>query len=211
MNEKKHIDRLFQENFKDFEVTPRDNVWEAIEASLKKKKKKQRIIPIWWRFAGVAALLFLLVTIGFNYFTISNDNSPKNQVVEIENDASNANETLESIEDAHKTEPIISNNEHKETLKNSNKNITIDTIQNKLNSLNKSRIAKTPALKNKLKNPSNSNQARYLNPKTVNETQQNQPKEDVLITKLQQLIKTMPKPFLIVFQSKKRLLAIITP
>ena len=63
MSEKKHIDRLFQESFKDFEATPSDAVWKNIEANLNKKKKR-RMIPIWWRYAGVAALLLLLLTIG---------------------------------------------------------------------------------------------------------------------------------------------------
>ncbi|WP_044625642.1 hypothetical protein [Neotamlana nanhaiensis] len=68
MSDKKHIDRLFQEGFKDFEATPSDAVWKRIEAELNQKKKKRRVIPIWWRYAGVAAVLLLLLTIGFNYF-----------------------------------------------------------------------------------------------------------------------------------------------
>jgi hypothetical protein len=38
MNDKKNIDRLFQETFKDFEVTPDAAVWERLEAQLKEKK-----------------------------------------------------------------------------------------------------------------------------------------------------------------------------
>ena len=34
MGDKKHIDRLFQERFKDFETAPNDAVWESIEAKL---------------------------------------------------------------------------------------------------------------------------------------------------------------------------------
>ncbi|WP_242092337.1 hypothetical protein [Aestuariivivens sediminicola] len=64
MGEKKHIDRLFQEKFKDFEAHPRDEVWSTIESRLHKKKKKRRAIPLWWRYAGVAALLVLLLGIG---------------------------------------------------------------------------------------------------------------------------------------------------
>ncbi|MBF00452.1 hypothetical protein [Flavobacterium coralii] len=58
MKEKKHIDRLFQEKFKDFEVNPPDFVWENIETELQKKKKR-RVIPIWFRLSGVAALLLI--------------------------------------------------------------------------------------------------------------------------------------------------------
>ena len=83
MGDKKHIDRLFQERFKDFEVAPSDAVWKHIEAQLDKKKKKQRIIPIWWRYAGIAALLILLLTVGLAYF--NQDNAiPENQVVDTE-------------------------------------------------------------------------------------------------------------------------------
>ena len=65
MSDKKHIDRIFQEGFKDFEVTPPAEVWEGIQAALKKEEKEDRkIIPIWWRVGGVAALLALLFTVG---------------------------------------------------------------------------------------------------------------------------------------------------
>ena len=56
--ERKNIDRLFQEKFKDFEVHPPEETWNAIEAELNKKEKK-RIIPLWWKFSGVAALLIV--------------------------------------------------------------------------------------------------------------------------------------------------------
>ena len=37
MSDKKHIDRIFQEGFKDFEAVPSDAVWKNIEAKLAKK------------------------------------------------------------------------------------------------------------------------------------------------------------------------------
>ena len=64
MSDKKHIDRLFQEKFKDFDVMPNDAVWENIEARLEKKKKKQRIIPIWWQLGGAAAAIVIMFAIG---------------------------------------------------------------------------------------------------------------------------------------------------
>ncbi|MFD1615923.1 hypothetical protein [Gelatiniphilus marinus] len=83
MNDKKHIDRLFQERFKDFEATPNDAVWKHIETQLNKKKKKQRIIPVWWRYAGVAALLVLLLTVGRLVFNdADNHNIVPPQVVD---------------------------------------------------------------------------------------------------------------------------------
>ncbi|WP_372937797.1 hypothetical protein [Seonamhaeicola sp.] len=84
MSDKKHIDRLFQESFKDFEATPSDAVWKNIEANLNKKKKK-RVIPIWWRYAGVAALLLLSLTIGGFYFNKSSNTDPIEVVTEEDN------------------------------------------------------------------------------------------------------------------------------
>lgn len=55
---KKHLDELFQERFKGFEESPDEKVWSAIEASLDKRKKK-RILPLWWQLAGVAAVLIV--------------------------------------------------------------------------------------------------------------------------------------------------------
>lgn len=71
MMEQKNIDRLFQEKFKDFEVNPPEEVWNAIEAELNKKKKK-RIIPLWWKFSGVAALLVISALV---YTTFTDENS----------------------------------------------------------------------------------------------------------------------------------------
>ncbi len=58
MTERKKIDRLFQEKFRDFEVTPDEKVWSAIEAELTGKKKR-RIIPFWWKISGAAAILLI--------------------------------------------------------------------------------------------------------------------------------------------------------
>lgn len=59
MNNKKNIDRLFQEKFKDFEVAPPDFIWQNLETQLEEKKKKRKSIPIWLRYSGVAAVLIM--------------------------------------------------------------------------------------------------------------------------------------------------------
>jgi len=74
MKEKKNIDRLFQEKLKDFEVSPEAHVWEQIESKLNQKKKDRKVIPFWWRLAGVAAALVLMMGIGYNLFNQSNKN-----------------------------------------------------------------------------------------------------------------------------------------
>lgn len=83
MSERKNIDRLFQEKFKDFEVNPPEVSWANIEAKLDGKKKK-RVIPFWWKLSGVAAVFL----IGFMVSkSIYDDNSvkPDNSVVNQEN------------------------------------------------------------------------------------------------------------------------------
>jgi hypothetical protein len=63
MSERKNIDRLFQEKFKDFEASPADNLWNDIEARLDKKKRK-RVIPFWWKLSGVAAVFLIGFLVG---------------------------------------------------------------------------------------------------------------------------------------------------
>ena len=67
MNEKKNIDRLFQEKFKDFEVAPPEFVWENIQEALQEKKKR-RAVPLWIRLSGVAAILALGSLLSIPYF-----------------------------------------------------------------------------------------------------------------------------------------------
>ena len=60
--EKKNIDRLFQEKFKDFEAHPSDKVWERLAA--REKKKRSVIIPLWFKLGSAAAVILLLLWLG---------------------------------------------------------------------------------------------------------------------------------------------------
>jgi hypothetical protein len=71
MSERKNIDRLFQEKFKDFEANPSDDIWDAIAAKLDEKKKR-RIVPFWWKLSGVAALFLIGFLISKSINTSSN-------------------------------------------------------------------------------------------------------------------------------------------
>lgn len=76
-----NIDKLFQKKLRDFEEVPDEKVWKDIEASLQQKRRKRRVVPIWWKLGGVAALLAILFTL-VNPFAES-DNVEK-QVSDIE-------------------------------------------------------------------------------------------------------------------------------
>ncbi len=68
MKDKKHIDRVFQERLKEFEATPSDAVWERIDNNLRRDTGGRKVIPMWWKIAGIAAGLALLLTLGNAFF-----------------------------------------------------------------------------------------------------------------------------------------------
>ena len=149
MSDKKHIDRLFQESFKDFEAIPSDAVWENIEAKLNQKKKKRRVIPIWWRYAGAAALLLLLLTIGGVYFNNA-DKTPTNEISDIEattpsNPAKDNPTNLDKAKDDVIADTDSNENESLDDTPPQNKtNLT----PNKITPSKESSIAETPASNN---------------------------------------------------------------
>ena len=73
MKENKNIERLFQEKFKDFEVSPPDFVWENIQEKLHPEKEKRRVLPFWFKTTGIAASFVALFSL--LYF---NSNSESN-------------------------------------------------------------------------------------------------------------------------------------
>src|SRR5690606_16117335 len=95
MKQKKNIERLFQETFKDFEASPSQNVWDNIQAELNTDESPRKIAPIWWRYAGVAAILLLFLAIGNALFNSEDNNNPVNSVVGTENTVVPENTTSE--------------------------------------------------------------------------------------------------------------------
>lgn len=79
MKEQKNIERLFQEKFKDFEAIPPQNSWDTIASRLNEKKKKKRVVPFWFQLSGIAASLFIVGTLIWNYQsendTLNQDNT----------------------------------------------------------------------------------------------------------------------------------------
>ncbi|QBA65444.1 outer membrane beta-barrel protein [Muriicola soli] len=75
--EKKSIEKVFREKLQDYSHLPEETVWENISASLDKKQKKRRILPIWWKLGGVAALII----IGLFIFLPQNDLPNSEEVI----------------------------------------------------------------------------------------------------------------------------------
>lgn len=104
MKEKKNIERLFQEKFKDFEAMPPQDAWSNIEARLENKKKKRRVIPFWFKASGVAAVLVIGIWLynqnRFNTIdkTLEKDNSVVNTNEKKSNTFQNVNDEINNNE-----------------------------------------------------------------------------------------------------------------
>ncbi|WP_333599064.1 hypothetical protein [Flavobacterium sp.] len=128
MSERKNIERLFQEKFKDFEVDPSEDIWVNIETKLDEKKKR-RVIPFWWKFSGVAAVLLIGFWIAKSSFQSSI--VPKNAIVIDAN----------SVQPAKATNIITSGDPLKNTLPVSNASQKAVTVINKSATVEKSSIS----------------------------------------------------------------------
>ena len=125
MNEKKNIERLFQEKFKDFEARPSSQVWKNIAAELEKKENKKRILPFWFNMkaAGIAAAFILGTFMASNYTNTFRFNPSKN-----------ASETVVSTEKRQKqnlNNPIVENSKNENST--TNKSTESSIISNKNN------------------------------------------------------------------------------
>lgn len=88
MKNKKNIDKLFDDSFKNFEATPSSRVWENIQTELNKEKKERKVIPLWIKYGGIAAVLALMLTVGNWMFqpieTIPNSITNENSIDSVE-------------------------------------------------------------------------------------------------------------------------------
>lgn len=124
MSKRKNIDRLFQEKFKDFEVTPSGEIWRNIEAKLDQKKKR-RVIPFWWKLSGVAAVFLLGFLITKSIYNPVN--RTKNSVV---------NETNSNKTERTNTKDVNKNNGNIKAVPNLSAPAKQDAIANDNNSSN---------------------------------------------------------------------------
>ena len=169
MKEQKNIDRLFQEKFKDFEMAPPEMAWKNIEARLKEKKKKRRVIPFWLKTSGIAASLLL----GFYTFTLFNaEDRVQSEQKTVETNKIDNNQTINKKDIDSSIKPsslnipdksILTENgsldepNQNNTLKNNSKSLEFNKPLNSTNSQNKL-VKNNKSFQNKsTKNTSQSN------------------------------------------------------
>jgi hypothetical protein len=180
MSSKKNIDQLFKERFKNFEATPSPKVWANIQSQLKEQKEDRKVIPIWWKVAGVAALLALLFTIGNSIFKASEGDlivTENIETIEQQNDTEKSQEIiLNTSEDVLIASEDINTKGEENTSENNNKNLqqTSKTTQgvnnkNRNNTQSNTTVIATEHAIDKNKSPLNKNalENRFVDPTTI--------------------------------------------
>ena len=161
MKDNKNIERLFQEKFKDFEALPPQDSWDIIASRLNEKKKKKRILPIWFQFSGIAASLFIIGSLIWNFSGESNTTevpNSNNTIVNTEDSKGNSNNS--NITSPNNEAIVYDSQSNEENLdKKSN---------NSINQYNEKSIDEK-LVKSKLKNNSNRRNGLVSNGKLQND------------------------------------------
>ncbi|GAL73844.1 hypothetical protein JCM19275_2691 [Nonlabens ulvanivorans] len=98
MSDKKNIDRLFQERFKDFEAAPPMAAWDNIEKQLD-GKKPVAVFPLWIKWIGIAAGIALLTTLAYTgYSSFKNNTEVDQQIVTEINDVNSNSSDEETLD-----------------------------------------------------------------------------------------------------------------
>lgn len=131
MRDFKNIDRLFQENLKDYEVFPPNKSWNAIDKRLNSNSKSRRL-PFWVKISSIAALLVLFFSVGTIYF-IPQNNFTKNFLPKKSSKNVGTNSEKDTLERVSSS-PDLSTNKKKEPLKkvillNSDQEIAQNSIE----------------------------------------------------------------------------------
>ncbi|MBG6063122.1 hypothetical protein IWX83_002931 [Flavobacterium sp. CG_9.1] len=119
MNDKKNIDRFFQEQFKDFESHPNEQVWNNIQTALNEKKNRE-VLPAWIKFSGTAAAFLVGI---FALHTVINDKVKTNNPVVIESKVpkTNVNEKESIPNESIKERPSLEIKTGPQVVENSGK------------------------------------------------------------------------------------------
>ncbi|MCD6544507.1 MAG: outer membrane beta-barrel protein [Flavobacteriaceae bacterium] len=103
MIERKNIDRVFQENFKDLEIEPGKKVWDNIEVALNESHYK-KTISLWQRLSGVAMILVLFLTGGIWYTNSNAERSSINRITNTDDNNFNTDNVIPINRNVDKTE-----------------------------------------------------------------------------------------------------------
>jgi len=96
MKQKKNIDQLFNERFANHQADPPSHVWDKVQARLE-KDKKDRVIAIWWKAAGVAASLALIFSLA-GLLDTSQSKSIVEQQPEVKNNSTPSTQIDKAVE-----------------------------------------------------------------------------------------------------------------
>jgi len=157
MKEKKHIDQLFKERLKNFEATPSPKVWDYIQAKIKAEEKNRKVIPLWIKLGGVAALLALMLTVGNSIFGPTN-NTPAITEEKTDVNSQNSETNTINIENDIKKVEVVS--EDKNLIEDANENSSYKNEDIKKNSKNSETEI---AYENDAKNTSDKNESNSEN------------------------------------------------
>ena len=160
MSERKNIDRLFQEKFKDFEVKPSEEIWANIEAKLEKKKKR-RVIPFWWKLSGVAAIFLLVFFMSKSIYNgeIKTENSVVNENNSSKSEQTNTKKINKNNGEIKAENPVVNRdnsnntnteNENKKELKNNNSNSSSNAVANADDKVKNNVVSEEKNKKNKI-------------------------------------------------------------
>jgi len=157
MKEKKHIDQLFKESLASYEAMPPPEVWSKIEAKLKKDKEDRKVIPLWWKLGGIAALIAFLFSLGTFIYSPSESQIPilveTEQPIKVENN----NKTLTDPSDDIITKQIVEADKNNTSITEAEnesieEKVTPSVVANTSNSKEKTKnnnFLKTKTLQNK--------------------------------------------------------------
>ena len=142
MKDKKNIDKVFKDGLTNLEASPSPRVWENIQAQLNKKKRSRKVIPLWIRIGGVAALIALLLSVGnwvydpidFVSPAITNENTNQTEKQSLEKTRGDhqSDEIRIASEDKSVSNDEASSDEVIEKKKSDHNNITDSFVKGKI-------------------------------------------------------------------------------
>src|SRR5690554_695973 len=105
MKNKKDIDKIFQEGFENLDLSPSPQVWENIQAEIKKESDR-KVIPLWLRLGGVAALIAVLLSVGNWVFDPFSSNQPAITQESVEQIDQEAEGTIDENQNVDETQIV---------------------------------------------------------------------------------------------------------